>query len=200
MNKLDVLVRDSMLRWPLIMTCRWDVLRHLYMTIGNGFEWQNGELICVFADHPEYSKSEEQCIAEFFDDIDERLEDRRRWTERCPGLELDGEADWDKLDRARRQFQLSHIDLLVAEKGLASSRQVGLLDMQMIDKKYSHALTVPDDVEDSFLDGAVEVLGTYARTLYPFASVRTSPYYKIGQTIGDELRRLRRMQGDRRAA
>lgn len=147
LNKLDQLVRASMLRYPLLFGTRWDVLHHLYLVIGNGFEWRDGELVSAF---DEDEPTEEQCRAEFFRDLDK----------------MAAQFGADPLARARRQFQLDHLDLLVHERRSDSGRRIRFDDVVQISLKYSKAFTVPDDVEDSFKAGAVEVLGELIPGLY----------------------------------
>lgn len=146
LSKLDALIRRSILRHPLIFTTRWDVLHYLYLTIGNGFEWSYGELVEAFAD----DNTDEQARAEFFRDIDRS----------------DGEFGVDPLARARRQFILDNLDLLVHEQRIDSGRRIGPDDLPHISLDYSHAFNVPDDAEPSFKAGAVEVLGELAQGLY----------------------------------
>lgn len=42
---VDEVVRRSILHYPTLFKNRTDVLHHLFYVIGNGWEWQNGELV-----------------------------------------------------------------------------------------------------------------------------------------------------------
>lgn len=44
MNAEDT-IRYALMAWPLIETNRLTVLNHMFLTIGNGYEWKNGELV-----------------------------------------------------------------------------------------------------------------------------------------------------------
>lgn len=147
MNKLDTLVRRSMLAYPLIFPDRWHVLRHLYLVIGNGHEWHEGEIIDKFA----VDRPEDELRAEFFEDIEE--------LEQITGRRHD-------LDRARRQFQLDHLDALATEQRCTGYEQLTILDITGGAQRYSLAFTVPDQVEDSFLLGAIETVETLAFGLH----------------------------------
>lgn len=139
MTPLDRLVRELLFRFPPIFRTRWDVLRHLFLVIGNGYEWVDGQLVAV-VDREEFD--EQQAREVFFRDL-EGLE------------EIGGDPRGDRLRRARRQFQLDHIDDLVYED---SGLGLTALDMTQVSERSSHAFTVPPDVEESFRAGALEVL------------------------------------------
>lgn len=47
MNKVDKLVKQMLIGFPTIFRHRFDVMCHLLACNGNGFEWHNGELVCV---------------------------------------------------------------------------------------------------------------------------------------------------------
>lgn len=40
-------IYQSMLRYPSIFPTKWHVLDHMLLTVGNGLEWQNGELVDI---------------------------------------------------------------------------------------------------------------------------------------------------------
>lgn len=147
LSKLDTLVRRSILRYPLIFPTRWHVLRHLYLVYGNGYEWSGGELVAVFDEE----KDEAQCVADFFTDLD-------ALQEQFTGLD-------DALRRRRRQFILDNLDLLVHEKRHDSGIRFGWEDVAAVSLNYSAAFHVPDDAEESFRAGAVEVLRELASGL-----------------------------------
>lgn len=151
LSKLDTLIRRSILRHPLIFTTRWDVLFHLYLTIGGGYEWVDGELVEVFSD----DTTDEQARATFFRDLDELHETVGQWD----GFD-------DRIARARRQFILDNIDLLVHERRVDSGKRVGLDDLPQVSLTYSHAFHVPDDAEASFKAGASEALSELAQGLH----------------------------------
>lgn len=156
LSKLDALVRSLLLRYPSLFGTRWDVLSHLYLVIGNGYEWSNGELVEVFRDE----RTDEQAAAEFFSDIDK--------------FRTTFAASWDAVDerrdtlkRRRRQFQLDNLDLIVHEPrndAPGSFNAAKILVYTSLD--YSHVFRVPDDAEPSFRDGAVEVLSEVIQGLY----------------------------------
>lgn len=153
MTELDSLVRQSILRHPSLFTTRWQVLEHLYLVIGNGYEWSNGRLVSVFDDE----KSEDECVAEFFRDIDE-------FQSQFP--DMPGH-DTHTLRRRRRQFVLDNLDLLTHERRIDSGIR---FDAERVisttPPEYSHAFHVPHDVEPSFRAGAIETLGELIPGLY----------------------------------
>jgi len=172
-TQLDRLVRESILRWPSLFGTRWDVLRHLYLVIGNGYEWHAGVLRAV-CDDGEFS--EERCRSRFFRDLD-------------GFVAKFGPDDHDILRRARRQFVLDHLDLLVNEPRIDSGARIGAEDVALISLDYSAAFNVPGDAEESFLDGAVEVLGELVPGLYYLEQCGQDR--GVRAAAGRELERLR---------
>lgn len=161
-TKLDALVRQALLSYPSLHATRWDVLDHLYLTIGNGFEWRPGpdgaELVNVCEREP---FDETRARAEFFRTADERI------TWRADVGDVTDDPDL-RLQRARLQFQLDHLDDLVHESRI-NARVMGALPdhrMTSIATDYAYAFNVPDDAEPSFRAGAVEVLRELIPLLY----------------------------------
>lgn len=178
MSPLDRLVRQSLLSYPLLFPSRWDVLLHLFLVIGNGYEWENGRLVSVM-EREEFDEA--RARATFFRDLDE-LEDRT------------GTRPEDILRRARRQFQLDHIDDLVREDWV-DVRPGGLSASMFlqVNTEYSHAFDVPDDVEESFRAGAIEVLMVVRQSM-EYVGMRFGPQaVDIAAAAQGQLDRLRQM-------
>ncbi len=147
MNKLDTQVRQSLLGYPLIFATRADVLEHMFLVVGNGYEWVGGSLVDVFDKGFDETRAREK----FFFDVDR--------------MEADFGVDASsRLARARRQFQYDNIEDLVFERGTA--QPMSTTRIMAISVEHSHAFTVPDDVEESFKAGAIEVLGNLIPALY----------------------------------
>jgi hypothetical protein len=175
---LDALVRRSLIKHPLIFQSRWDVLVHLFLVIGNGYEWQDGQLVAVYREDEDWDEEYER--GEFFRDLDD--------LERQFGTSADL-----RLARARRQFQLDHIEDLIHESrhnyrpgGMSFER------LATISKEYSHALNAPPMVEASFLEGAIEVLQNLMQQLYYLAEGDKDD--GLRDVVAEQLERLRGMR------
>lgn len=157
MTKLDALVRSALLHYPSLFGTRWDVLRHLYLVIGNGYEWIDGELVAVVGRD---ERTDEQAVAEFFSDIDTVRETFADYWD----------ADYERRDtlkRRRRQFQLDNLGLIVHESRMDADVPFDVASILLhTSPEYSHVFHVPDDAEPSFRAGAVEVLGEAIQGLY----------------------------------
>lgn len=52
LNEVDQLIKSMMLTYPTLFPSRFEALKHLFMTGGNGYEWNaQGKLACVFDSH-----------------------------------------------------------------------------------------------------------------------------------------------------
>tara|TARA_Y100000815_G_scaffold12587_1_gene11166 strand:+ start:51 stop:1016 length:966 start_codon:yes stop_codon:yes gene_type:complete len=153
MNELDQTIRKMMLSYPLIFPTRAAVLQQLFCCNGNGLEWEGGRLTGRGAMSADFD--EEKAKSEFFSDIDKRQRDLK---------DIVGDEDYratrdatQRIDRARRQFQLDNLDDLVI-----STDGEGFSDGHALLRGYYKpgwcGMNIPDDAENSFRDGAIEAL------------------------------------------
>jgi hypothetical protein len=167
MNKLDTLIRITLLRYPTLYATRWDVLSNLYLSFGGGYQWSGGELQNIFD-----GEDETAARAGFFRDIEddeaEHAKDVARGVPDClVDLFHNRELNFG-LRRKRRQFQLDNIDLITREDRLylsgPRSNPHGLV--RTISRAYSPIFLVPADAEESFSEGAREVFQIVIPMLY----------------------------------
>jgi hypothetical protein len=163
MNELDTLIRQQLLRWPGMVETRWDVLRHLYLVIGNGFDWVDGRLVEYDID----SYDEDVARAEFFADIEEK---EGHLANTMTGRRLRNNLNAEvALLRAQRQVRLDHLDTIAVMGHSYRPEQIGYADVRsMISPRYSKAFTVPEGAEESFRRGASEALRTVNAALWAF--------------------------------
>ena len=158
MNKLNTLVRMTLLRYPTLFATRWDVLQNLYLGYGHGYEWAGGELTNIFEED-----DEEKARARFFRDIDDDEVEHAKEVDRgvidcLVDLYEDRKVNFG-LRRKRRQFQLDNIDLITREDRtyLTGSRSNPHGLVRTMSRAYSPIFLVPADAEESFSKGAREV-------------------------------------------
>jgi hypothetical protein len=184
-SPLDRTVREMLLEYPTLFATRWDALVHLYIVIGNGYEWRPGPDGAELADVCSEPFDETRARARFFRDLDDADARRAQWRAEF-GTGLHGEDGDARLARARRQFQLDHLDDLVHERRMNTGR-LGLTmeTMRQISLTYSAMFTVPDDAEPSFRSGAVEVLRELMPLLHYPASAGTDGGARaaVGKTL-----------------
>lgn len=48
LNEVDLVIKSMMLTYPSIMPSRFAALRQIFLTGGNGMEWENGRLVNIF--------------------------------------------------------------------------------------------------------------------------------------------------------
>ncbi len=73
MSLINKRIADSIRRYPTLYRCRTDVLEHWFCVIGNGMEWQDGQLVSIFDESP--LPTVEQLAAESTKWMRERLEE-----------------------------------------------------------------------------------------------------------------------------
>jgi hypothetical protein len=179
MTKLNQLIRKMMLSHPLIFPTRAATLSHLFCCNGNGLEWRDGILIGSVS---EDQFDEDAARAAFFDDIDDRKDAL---------IDIVGHEDLRdtqvaslNIDRARRQFQLDHLDDLVL-----CNDNVGFPDAHSLLAGYYRqgwcGMNIPDDAEESHRSGALEAL---SHALVKMRSARLDGH-PVVEEIGDEFAR-----------
>lgn len=147
---LDKTILTSILYYPTISPTREAILSNLFFTVGNGYHWVDGELICdedsglegvdPVQNQIEWARS---CAENYGLDVERHIE---RWLSKVvPIIET---AD----DRVRagfeHKFQRPFEDI---EYPMDSSHIYQICN-------YSHIHRVPDDVKDDWLLGALEAI------------------------------------------
>ncbi|KGM36173.1 hypothetical protein [Inquilinus limosus] len=167
MNKLDSLVRMSLLRYPTLYATRWDVLRNLYLGFGHGYEWIDGELSNIFKED-----DEETARSRFFRDINEDAAEHQAAVDRGIPDFLQDLYERRRVNlelrRQRRRFQFDNLDMITVEDRLYLT---GSWDnphgiVRTISTRYSPIFLVPDNAEESFRRGAREVFDIAIPMLY----------------------------------
>jgi len=62
-------IKKAMINYPSLFPTKYDVLEHLFLVNGNGYDWENGQLIAIFG-HAEKSNTAECAIKLAQDFID----------------------------------------------------------------------------------------------------------------------------------
>lgn len=173
MNKLDKAIKKAMLTYPTVYPTRERFLSHVFLVIGNGYDWDNGVLVS-------YGDRIPKTREEFVSDIVERITNA---TERSDKFikDLNDEAgNYGKLDDEtlkkitdREKERLSErledlqdelttrYDMFDNIKTKATTRATGYPNPgyyeMNICKPYAYICNIPDDIEESWLDGAIEI-------------------------------------------
>lgn len=150
--QLDETILISVQFYPGISPTRENVLNHLFFTIGNGYEWVDGELIC----------DEDRFVG--VDPIEHQAE----WASNFCGQQGWGEDDFRRMmgealpiietaeERASTKWYPHEFDLL----GLGDVDEPVSYNSSFIYPicRYSRIHSIPDDVKDDWLLGAVEAI------------------------------------------
>lgn len=173
MNKLDKAIKKAMLTYPTVYPTRERFLSHAFLVIGNGYDWLNGVLVS-YGDS-RIPKNRE----EFASDIIERI---TRVSEKSDNFikELNNDDFYGKLDDEtlkkvidREAEKLSErledlkeelktrYDMFDNIKKHVMTRATeypdpGYYEMNIC-KPYAKICNIPDDIEESWLDGAIEI-------------------------------------------
>lgn len=182
MTELDTLVRRMLLAYPMLFATRWDVLRHLYLVIGNGYHWADGRLVSA----SDRDETEEALRGAFFRDLDEFDQ------EMCYRSARPDAAAEQALRRARRAFQLDHLDEIVHEgqHDAFPGALRGALTAGLASPAYSLAFTVPDGAEESFRRGAEEALRGLLPILLQLVELG-APMGDLRSATVNQIRKLR---------
>jgi hypothetical protein len=147
----------------MLFQTRWDALMQIYVTIGNGYDWHEGQIVSICG-------GEDRSEADFFRDLDECEARTSESLDTAFGDQMreffERRVLQNKIARARRQFQLDNLDLLVFESPRSIGRFISMGSMRSFAKQYSLVMTIPDDAEKSFKDGALEVIDHIVSGLY----------------------------------
>lgn len=185
LTKLDQHVKRSMLQYPTLYKTRTEVLVHLYLVLGNGYDWIKGELRDKYAEREDRKRP----LAMRYDDLEEGYLEERFGTFEQRYLDGDKEIDPEtvealrKMDaerreesrvrneaeRAQRRAREEHIDVLCqgSPGGFEPLRSghyespnsiIGLTNSGYLFARF------PSVVEKSYRDGAVEVLNAVLMT------------------------------------
>lgn len=152
MNALDIEIRKSILQYPRLYAekARLGVLDHLYLVIGNGYEWKDGYLVPCGEDPEEYLNSPDIVEADLIDTFEKWL-DRTSIPLRMMTKKRIENA-WIE-DLMRAQYARDNIDRLVTER---LEPEVDWAPYTPWD--YSKIMCIPSDVRHEYLDGAKEIL------------------------------------------
>lgn len=105
MNKVDKLVKRSLLEYPSLYSCRLKVLRHLFLTNGNGYEWNSKGCLVNICDKKRFDGKMK------FSDLEEREKNRKEMQDKYK-TPLD--AFWaakNEEEKMLRRYREKHIDL-----------------------------------------------------------------------------------------
>lgn len=184
MTEFDIFVRRHLLAFPRSLHSRAEVVSKVFLGNGGGFHWQRGRLECLQAKDAERFRDEERHRASFFDLLDVWVKVSENFKELSgsddPEIAAMSRDFHEKLgdrglpDRAAWQDRLDRIDEIAQsvdpEAGIDETRDrraavLGHPTAMIEEAGIWFALDVPDDVEDSFLDGAIEALDMVHRSL-----------------------------------
>ncbi len=137
MSLINKRIADSIRRYPTLYRCRTDVLEHWFCVIGNGMEWQDGQLVSIFDEPP--LRTVEQLVAENTKWMRERLE------------EDDNEMDASTLARYRVMIQQESTRIRFTVENAS--------DIALVE--WSH--NTPTRLRDSFSAKSIYPLCAYSR-------------------------------------
>jgi hypothetical protein len=201
---LRELLYQNLLRLPTLCSNAGDVLHQLYFVIGNGYDWKDGRLVEDSVCYNEYTGGES---------FEAYLERMNSTTPESfgPGLRGLDDDDYDAyLNTGRSLTELARAD--VERDGLKAfhhhkENMDSLLKDFSIPKnklyplcpKYARFFTVPDDVKDDYLLGAIVSSASYVSALAddiitPGRSIPTPD--EMGQLL-DQQRKLQALAKER---
>jgi len=154
MDYLDTL--DSSLRaYPSLFLDEADVLYHLFLIIGNGYRWENGQLTDGIEDPEEVVRSARASFIRMCDTNIEEGRDKRDFWAKQKALEDEPLEVRQALSRVARERNARKNgegpDCCVWRDGRVLRRL-------SLHPEYSKLATVPDDVQPDWLDAAFRAI------------------------------------------
>lgn len=217
MTEFDIFVRRFLLAFPRSMHSRSEVVGKVFLGNGGGFHWQQGRLECIQAEDAARFRDEDRHRAAFFDNLDvwEKVSENfqklaksddpeiakmsKDFHEKLGARGLPDRAAWqDRLDRVDEIAQFVDPEAGIDETRDQRAAMLGYSSAMIEEAGIWFALVVPDDVEDSFLGGAIEALDMVHRSL-PDMEV-SDQLVEVVAYIETERARLHQMRDDRAAA
>jgi hypothetical protein len=173
MNKLDKAIKKAMLTYPTVYPTRERFLSHVFLVIGNGYDWNNGVLVSYGGRVPKNreefvsdiierithtTEQSDKRIKEYNDEsglfgkLDEetlkKVTDREaeRLAERLEDLQDELKTRYDMFDNIKKYVALQATEY----------KNPGYYEMNIC-KPYAKICNIPDDIEESWLNGAIEI-------------------------------------------
>jgi len=173
MNKLDKAIKQAMLTYPTVFPTRERFLSHVFLCIGNGYDWVNGVLVSDSSGR--VPKNREDFVSDIVERITYATEqsDKRikEYNESGPFGKLDEETLKKVTDReterlaerledlqdelVTRYDMFDNINKYVMTKA-TEYKNPGYYEMNIC-KPYAKICNIPDDIEESWLNGAIEI-------------------------------------------
>lgn len=125
-------IRRCLWSYPTLFQSRTDVLRHLFLTIGGGYEWDGGDLVSVFPEDRDDKPSSEVYVD----------------PERFPGTYDDLRAERDEEYRAVR----SDIERAATTRGPLKDK----LGHHSFSRGYSYLWNSPEDISPEWAEALAE--------------------------------------------
>lgn len=158
--KVDNYVKHALLKYPTLYKNRADVLCHVFAVIGNGLEWENGQLTgdgFYSDDVPTDEKVEAEFYSMRYDDLDEK--NKKEFEHDClKDLYLCYQIN-NEYERMRRALTEKYIDHIAKDVRAAVTTHFTSIKGHYIDRpceNYARLFTVPDDVNEDWGLAAIE--------------------------------------------
>lgn len=126
-------LRKMMLTYPSLFTNAIQAYDQLFLTIGNGYEWQNGELVCD--DENSLCDTVEEAVNRIKDDYFKRIEDIYGISEEV----FTGIIERYKKEVENYLYNIFHIEDIMEDLTVPEFKFYSL-------SKYSAIANIPDDV------------------------------------------------------
>lgn len=139
-------LKYSFMFYPSLFPNKISVCDHLFLVIGNGYEWDNGELVGVF-----------------HDDLLEGLTHKQLEKQALKSLRKEFKVDepYSAYTLKQWEFQIKNVELLLEERMTLD----GYSSFYTLHPEYSHIATLPDDITDDWLELAERFLWEYEHFL-----------------------------------
>lgn len=162
LNEVDLLVKRSMLNYPSITPSRFAALQQIFLTNGNGMEWDGGRLV--------YSRgSESESVTMLYDDINEQIKENEAELASCKvdslrGLFLQRRVQYER-ELMNRQHIERHIDVYAKGHVMGEDTQYNAEWLRNIDPDWTplsinneYAASFPEEMLPDWAQAAEEIV------------------------------------------
>lgn len=137
-------LRNSLLLYPSLYTSKWDVYHYWFITIGNGYDWVEGELVCEYDNAEQDTTLEEAIENHFYFHASDRalLTSPLKFSLERLKQDIIESVNWE--DKLLKPF---------SDEGRQTIRDTRIGPLS----NYSHILNIPADVKEDWKAAAKEM-------------------------------------------
>ncbi len=165
--KVKDTVKSCLLNYPTLFDCRINVFIHLFACIGNGYEWENGELV-----HLRYKGQEKESFKMKYSDLNEKIKKHKKELESEPEYLHKLTKSWiveAEFQKQKRKFIAKNIDLISESINVYLKNEYEIYGGYYVENPcYNYAFTFnyPDNITEDWGNAIQEFAKFWRHRMY----------------------------------